>query len=269
MRTPTLWQLFLGLAFLTRCSLAAAQEKALFGNGEIPVVASAKSFVEQTEGSREYPIDQSIVLTRKRSESARSIHSNQLRARLFRIGAEGVTRVPTPWTTIGDCEVYFSHVVMIEPPSPPNSTDVMIARFSDAWLTPNLQNSRMERARYLLVFESHVEGAHDNVFRIRSVHSPEYFAQGYLLILAPNPARPYTSDEVRRFQEQQRISYDRYAVEARQNAPSRICFRLKRITAEINPAESQMVSVHCEEEDQSADGIEDRFTMIALSTAGY
>jgi hypothetical protein len=147
------------------------------------------------------------------------------------------SRDPVPWFVFGKCEVFRTSVIQVERQEGVQQTVIPLNSFSDpAWLSPNAYSRSMEEGRYLLVFE---ETSDDSpVFRLARDAHEAYFKLGWVMRLVED--RKYQPAEVKDAHDSLEKVRSTLEVEARIDAPTRVCHRVTNdriVESDASPVE--------------------------------
>jgi len=215
---------------------AQAQQKPLFFDAEMVTVTPAADFVVDTY--IQIKLGTTPVLIVRDSKSAKDFRGNDFQIRLFRLGLSD--KYPSPWHTIGDCDIYLSWVVPI---AGSDALTINLLEFSDdRWLAPSSDD--MGRGSYLLVFERSKDKS--TFFRLRRGHKESYF--DFAVRMEILPARQYRREEVAHVGELLERMRTDLKTEAEENSSKSPCYRHSavRVSTAAEPA-VVMVFEACDE----------------------
>jgi|GEM_PF-3624776 len=238
---------WLALTFVTIGLLpciATAQTADRFERRDVPVIAPANAFLDETSG-KHFAHGGSVVLSRKSSVRAADLQRNGLQARIFRLDP-GTSAQPRPWHRIGSCEVYQTSVLPLV-----RQVDIAESRFvlntftDDGWLSPNVDRGVMENGRFLIVFEQSEDMS--RVFRLETEHRDGYFKTGFAFVLEPLPGRKYSAADVKSIKNALESRRGDLDAESRINDSGRVCYRMQPINlAQDGQDQTLAVLVPCE-----------------------
>jgi len=248
MQTFALAVVAIGLLPLT----VGAQVADRFERRNVPVIAPANSFLDETSG-KGYAHGASVVLSRKSSPKAVDLQRKGLQARMFRLDS-GAAR-PRPWHTIGNCEVYQTSVLpLIRQVKEGDSSFVLNSFTDDGWLSPNTSRGVMERGRYLMVFEQSEDVS--RVFRLDKDEKDKYFNAGFEFVLEPRPDRKYTAADVKAVNDALESRRGNLDAESRIHDSSRVCYRMLPLRlAQDAEGQTFAILVPCELSDEMSAAI--------------